>query len=143
MSSARHHNKTYSAYSGKRAGYRRDKDLPRLTGLWPSEINSNDIKTRERIITILRNALRIERQRGKSGHWCYDINRHLALKKALAQELSALQEFVEKEKRLSRPKTGEKDDNRKIAQADRDGIHPPADCSHPVLFLALPTASSS
>lgn len=145
MSTDRRNKKSSSVYSGKRAGYNRDKDLPRLTGLWPGEINTDDIKIRERIVAILRNALRLERQRGKAGHWCYDINRHLALKKALAQELIALRKLARIEKGPLRSRHGShvKNGSRKIAQADRDGTAPKSESSQPVLFLALPTASSS
>jgi hypothetical protein len=130
MSSARQRNKTFSGNYGKRAAYCREKDLPRLTGLWPREINAVDIKSRERIIAILRNALRLERQRGKSGHWCYDINRHLALKRALTQEVIALKAITDSGKRRRR-------------FDDRRAEVPHEPSSHPALFLALPTASSS
>ncbi len=143
MSSEKPRNRSFPTYCGKRAAYSRDKDLPRLTGLWPSEINTTDIKNRERIVAILRNALRLERQRGKSGHWCYDINRHLALKQALAQEVIALGEIAEREKRLLRPKAVAKRSKGKISQTGHGGIAAQAASSHAVLFLALPTASSS
>jgi len=143
MSSEKPRNRSFSTYCGKRTAYCRDKDLPRLTGLWPSEINTTGIKNRERIVAILRNALRLERQRGKSGHWCYDINRHLTLKQALAQEVIALGEIAEREKKLLRLKAVAKRGEGKISQGSRDGIAVQVTSSHAVLFLALPTASSS
>jgi hypothetical protein len=35
-------------------------------------------------------AWRAERRRGISGHWAYDLNRHLALSQALAAESRSL-----------------------------------------------------
>lgn len=41
---------------------------------------------RRAVIARLERALRAERRRGISGHWTYDLSRHLALKQALASE---------------------------------------------------------
>jgi hypothetical protein len=70
--------------------YDRERDLPKLAGLWPSELKDLSIESTERIIMLLRKFLRMERQRGKSGHWTYDLNRHLALKNALGEEMAKL-----------------------------------------------------
>jgi len=45
---------------------------------------------RGEIVRRLERALRFERRRGRSGHWTYDLNRHLALKQALASERAGL-----------------------------------------------------
>ncbi|WP_453960670.1 hypothetical protein [Amorphus suaedae] len=45
---------------------------------------------RRAVIARLERALRAERRRGISGHWTYDLNRHLALKQALASEHAGL-----------------------------------------------------
>ena len=42
--------------------------------------------TRRAILTRLARALRAERNRGRAGHWTYDLNRHIALKQAYAAE---------------------------------------------------------
>ena len=66
--------------------YRREKDLPPLIALWPNEIEDKSINGTERVIAKLSAALRAERNRGKSGHWSYDMNRHIALSAALKEE---------------------------------------------------------
>lgn len=66
--------------------YRREKDLPPLIALWPHEIEDKSISGTERVIAKLSTALRAERNRGKSGHWSYDLNRHIALSTALKEE---------------------------------------------------------
>lgn len=60
--------------------------LSRLIPLWPHEIEDRSPQAGIRIIKALERALRTERRRGKSGHWCYDLNRHLALSRALREE---------------------------------------------------------
>lgn len=45
---------------------------------------------RRTIVRRLERALRAERRRGRAGHWTYDLNRHLALKRALEAERAAL-----------------------------------------------------
>jgi hypothetical protein len=69
--------------------YRREEQLPRLIGLWPQEI-SDDAGGTAVILGRLRRALRAERQRGRAGHWAYDLNRHAALLEAIRQETALL-----------------------------------------------------
>lgn len=128
---------------GQRALYCREKDLPRLTGLWPGEITSTDMKSRERIVAILKNALRLERQRGKSGHWCYDINRHLALKHALTQETAELKKLSEREKTPLRYSSRQRAVHNAFTKNAKIAAAQATSSSHPLLFLVLPTASSS
>lgn len=64
----------------------RTRRLARLVPLWPSEIASTDISAAERVVTALERALRGERRRGRAGHWSYDMNRHMALSRALREE---------------------------------------------------------
>jgi hypothetical protein len=45
-----------------------------------------------KILAMLRKALRLERSRGRSGHWTYDLNRH----RALAESLKAEREHLRK-----------------------------------------------
>lgn len=143
MSLKRRQENFLSTHRRKRAAYCREKDLPRLTGLWPSEISTIDLKGRERIISILKNALRLERKRGKSGHWCYDLNRHLALKHALAEELASLKTIREKEKTRHWPKTSKTLRCKVKSRTERLRHATPPIRSQPALFLVLPTASSS
>jgi hypothetical protein len=88
--------------------------------------------------------LRLERQRGKSGHWCYDINRHLALKQALTHELAELRKLSELQRKPLRFTSHRRGVPKGIAvDADSTTLAQTAGSSHPVLFLVLPTASSS
>jgi len=68
----------------------RTRQLARLVPLWPSEIESRDLAAAERVVAALERALRGERRRGRAGHWSYDINRHMALAKALQAERARL-----------------------------------------------------
>ena len=67
-------------------GYRRELDLGRLIPLWPSEIEDGSMAACRAIVAKLRQALRAERRRGASGHWSYDLTRHLGLKRAYCEE---------------------------------------------------------
>jgi hypothetical protein len=68
----------------------RGRDLPKLIALWPHEIDDQSPEGRRRILAKLRSALRAERRRALSGHWSYDLNRHLALLSAYNGELAGL-----------------------------------------------------
>ena len=70
--------------------YDRLTQLPRLIGLWPAEIQDRSAVTTLKILALLRRALRSERARGRSGHWTYDLNRHLALAEGLKAERAHL-----------------------------------------------------
>jgi hypothetical protein len=70
--------------------YIRSQDLPRLIAVWPSEISNQSPAKFFKLIGKLKNALRAERQRGRTGHWSYDLNRHMGLVKALKAEMTAL-----------------------------------------------------
>lgn len=48
---------------------------------------------RLRLLARLRTALRRERQRGRAGHWCYDLARHAQLLAAYRTEVAALIEM--------------------------------------------------
>lgn len=60
--------------------------LSRLVPLWPAQIDMPGEAAARRVIHALERALREERRRGRAGHWSYDINRHLALARALRDE---------------------------------------------------------
>jgi hypothetical protein len=70
--------------------YDRNKQLPRLLALWPSEVDDTSNEARLAIIRKLRRALVLERRRGRSGTWLYNLNRHLALRDALQAEIAGL-----------------------------------------------------
>jgi hypothetical protein len=61
------------------AAYTRARDLPKLIALWPHELADDSPEGCRRILLKLRRALRAERRRALSGHWSYDLNRHLGL----------------------------------------------------------------
>lgn len=64
--------------------------LARLLPLWPSELGDISIAGRQRIVAVMARALRAERQRGRAGHWAYDLGRHAALARALTRERAEL-----------------------------------------------------
>jgi hypothetical protein len=68
--------------------YVRARDLPRLIPLWPQELNDESHEGGLRVLAKLRRALRAERRRALSGHWSYDLNRHLGLLSAYKGELA-------------------------------------------------------
>jgi hypothetical protein len=78
--------------AGKTAArpYDRLVQLPALIGLWPSELQDYSAASTLKVLALLRKALRSERSRGRSGHWTYDLNRHLALAESLKAERAHL-----------------------------------------------------
>lgn len=64
--------------------YDRRRHAERLLG-------ADDATPRQTAIARLRRALRAERQRGRAGHWAYDLNRHIGLLQALKSELARLE----------------------------------------------------
>ena len=66
--------------------YERARHLPRLLPIGPDEIADQRPEARRAILTRLARALRAERNRGRAGHWTYDLNRHIALKQAYLAE---------------------------------------------------------
>ncbi len=68
--------------------YDRARDLPLLLPIWPAELADISAAGRERMIALLRRALRAERSRGLAGHWTYDLARHVQLRSALDAEIA-------------------------------------------------------
>jgi hypothetical protein len=68
--------------------YDRCRDLPRVLPLWPHELEDESPQTRRLILSKLRRALRAERRRGISGHWTYDLSRHVELLRVYRLELA-------------------------------------------------------
>jgi len=66
--------------------YDRARHLPRLIALMPGEIDDVRPAARRSILARLARALRAERNRGRAGHWTYDLNRHIALRQACLAE---------------------------------------------------------
>ncbi len=92
----------------ERRRYCRERDLPGLIGVWPAEISDPVRGCPSRIVPAIRAALRRERQRGQSGHWAYDINRHMALKQALDEELAGLRRMrLDAQNTARRRRTGQ------------------------------------
>ena len=73
--------------------YDRARDLPRLTRLDPAERSADSVEGVETIVARLERALRAERSRARSGHWTYDLNRHIALRQAYLAETERLREL--------------------------------------------------
>jgi hypothetical protein len=64
--------------------------IAKVLALWPHEIEDESLSGRERILAKLRQALRAERRRGLSGHWTYDLGRHVELLRVYREELAAV-----------------------------------------------------
>ena len=75
--------------------YERERDLPRLLAVWPCELADQSRSGTFYLIGKLKNALRAERHRGRSGHWSYDLGRHIGLVNALKAETSAYSDDME------------------------------------------------
>ena len=61
-----------------------------MLALWPHETEDDSPAGRQRVLAKLRCALRAERRRGVSGHWTYDLARHIELLRVYRQELAAV-----------------------------------------------------
>jgi hypothetical protein len=70
--------------------YDRKRDLPGLIRLQPPTGDAEAITDVETIVARLESALRAERNRARSGHWTYDLNRHIALLQAHRAESGRL-----------------------------------------------------
>jgi hypothetical protein len=57
--------------------------------LWPHELDDDTPEARQKIVSLLRRALRAERRRGIAGHWTYDLQRHVELLRLYRLELAA------------------------------------------------------
>jgi hypothetical protein len=70
--------------------YDRERDLTRLIHASPSELADRSPGAARSILARLARALRSERNRGRAGHWTYDLNRHFALRQAYVVEKARL-----------------------------------------------------
>lgn len=68
--------------------YEPHRHLSRLFAPDLEGIGSEDEQSRNAATARLRRALRSERHRGRSGHWSYDLDRHIGLLQALKAELA-------------------------------------------------------
>jgi hypothetical protein len=66
--------------------YDRQRHLPRVLPIGPAELADTSAEGRVAILKRLARALRAERNRGRAGHWTYDLNRHIALAQAYESE---------------------------------------------------------
>ncbi len=83
--------RTFGAAVARRAEpYDRARHLPRVLPVGPDEIADISDAARRAIVRRLARALRAERNRGRSGHWTYDLNRHVALYQAYMAEREEL-----------------------------------------------------
>jgi hypothetical protein len=120
--------------------YDRLSQLPGLIGLWPSEMQDYSAAGTSKILALLRKALRSERLRGGSGHWTYDLNRHLALAESLKAERAHLRELDQA------PVAPQRAASRKATQRAGKILHLPqlaaedrrGDMVQLEIFLALP-----
>jgi len=82
--------------------YLRPRDLPKLIALWPYELEDASLEGCRRLIAKLRRALKTERRRALSGHWSYDLNRHVGLLSAYKGELAYLSRLERQPNRTRR-----------------------------------------
>lgn len=66
--------------------YDRTRHLPRVLPVGAAELTDPSAEGRRRTLARLARALRAERNRGRAGHWTYDLNRHIALAQAYESE---------------------------------------------------------
>lgn len=79
--------------------YNRNKDLPRVIAVWPSELG-DDLISRTKLVAKLESACRAERQRGLENHFTYSLPRHAALNAFLEFERKALTDMWAREHAL-------------------------------------------
>jgi hypothetical protein len=77
-----------------RQSYIRTRDVPRLIGLWPKDLDPTTVESRAQLVAKLERALRAERRRGLAGHWTYDLARHVQLVQACHEERRLMTETV-------------------------------------------------
>ena len=70
--------------------YDRNRHLRRLLPVGPDVVADLSVAGRRKVLRMLARALRAERNRGRAGHWTYDLNRHIALAQAYAAERRGL-----------------------------------------------------
>ena len=70
--------------------YDRGRHLPALIRMEPRPRGAETVGELEAIVARLARALRAERNRARSGHWTYDLNRHIALRQAHLAESERL-----------------------------------------------------
>jgi hypothetical protein len=70
--------------------YDRARDLPGLIRTDPFAPAPETSEAVRAIVARLERALRAERNRARSGHWAYDLNRHIALRQAHLAETERL-----------------------------------------------------
>ena len=85
------HGGSWNAGRRKRGqGYERWRCLPRLIRVEFSEMHDSSPACGRRILARLSLAIERERRRARTGHWSYDVNRHIALLQAMKAERELL-----------------------------------------------------
>ncbi len=79
--------------SGGANHYKRERHLQRLICHDSQQFHENPGCETIKIVRKLCSAIRHERRLGKTGHWAYDLNRHIGLRQALRAELKNLREL--------------------------------------------------
>jgi hypothetical protein len=74
--------------------YQRERHLPSLVPIGSDRLADPDIETHREIVATLARSLRAERNRGRVGHWTYDLNRHIGLRQAFLAERRLLEERI-------------------------------------------------
>jgi len=72
--------------------HHRDQTLASVLPLWPGDLSDTSYAGRVRVLAQLQRALRKERQRGRSGHWSYNLARHRALLDTYRGEADAIRQ---------------------------------------------------
>ena len=67
----------------------RERLLPRLIAIGPAEVADGSRAGRAKVLGLLTTALDGERRRGRSRHWSYRLDRHIARVQALETERAA------------------------------------------------------
>jgi hypothetical protein len=74
-----------------------------LLPLWPHEVCDGSQEGVEKRLALIQRALRAERQRGRQGHWTYDLGRHAALLRVYQQQCLQLAELKSRRPPEARP----------------------------------------
>lgn len=75
--------------------YDRCRDLPKLLPLLAEDLAVTNLPHHQRLVALLRRALRAERMRSRQRHWTCDPARHAALVRATRIENAALRRRCE------------------------------------------------
>ncbi len=89
--------------SGSQDTHDRDQTLADLLPLWAGDLTDTSYAGRVRVLAQLQRALRKERQRGRSGHWSYNLARHRALLDTYRREADVVRQQSPSHPRAENP----------------------------------------